>query len=453
MPSRKALNFRILAILILSFSLIGLINIPTSANAANPPLSYDNTAFVNTSITYYSLNSNLSGNFALYPQENLTPSQWYFSNATVNSLLDLGGFRYSEGTSVGYNPAEGLDLGIEYYIYNTSRSFSFSGAVVYIYLNNFSNNKTVGTFSWASPTSGNAGNYVELSPIWKPNVVSGYYNIFLNVSIQNYSNVTFTNLSTFQNFDSLSRNSPTQEVPGLANSLIGWTYTGDSTSIALPYPNSTEAFNFSYFSSYPVSFDLEPKSAKSSVIYAFSLPSNGTFYVLGDPNVPEISISWNIGDIVMVSYTRESFNSTAKIVYLDGSFDANYDFTITTDGNWLNGNNVDDYSWDTVLNVSASHLLNTGTFYGSNYNAFYINGKLSRSVEDYQSINTTYLISSGSQSGPFTFTIVTNDYTDLTPSGDISGNFSSLVVGIVSGISAGALATAVSFLIVRRNKR
>lgn len=178
-----------------------------------------------------------------------------------------------------------------------------------------------------------------------------------------------------------------------------------------------------------------------------------TFYMQTNPNIPNITISWGLSNVVTEGHKSEDFSSTARVTYLDNSYDANYTFIITSGQNWLNGIKVDGNSWDTVLNVSANHLLDTGAFYASNYNAFYVNGILSKSVEDYQSVNTTYFISSGSQSGQFTFTIVTNDYTDLTPSGDISSNFSSLVVGIVSGVSVGALATAVSFLIVRRNKR
>lgn len=140
MPSWNVSNFRILAILILASALIGLINIPLSANGANPPLSYDNTAFVNTSITYYNINGDISGNFVLYPTSNLTPSQWYFSNASANTLINLGDFRYLERTSIGYNQSEGLDLGIQYYI-NTSDQHGdftggYSGAGVYLIVNN-----------------------------------------------------------------------------------------------------------------------------------------------------------------------------------------------------------------------------------------------------------------------------------------------------------------------------
>lgn len=108
----------------------------------------------------------------------------------------------------------------------------------------------MGTFLWSSPISGSLYNYVELTPSWMPNVGTAYYDIFLNVSISYAGNVTFNNMSTFPNFDPTTRTSSTPEVTGMTNSIIGWTYSDDFTNLALTYPSSTQAFSFSYISSY-----------------------------------------------------------------------------------------------------------------------------------------------------------------------------------------------------------
>lgn len=159
-----------------------------------------------------------------------------------------------------------------------------------------------------------------------------------------------------------------------------------------------------------------------------------------------------MSNVVTVGHKPEDFSSTATVTYLDNSYNANYTFVITAIPNWLNGINVDGYAWDTTINASASHLIDTGGFYGSNYNAFYINGILIKSIGNYQSVNSTYFISSGSQGGSFAFTLVTNGYTNLQTS-DGPNSFGILALGIASGLSIGALVTAISFLIRGRKRK
>lgn len=182
-----------------------------------------------------------------------------------------------------------MDLGIEYYINSSGGPIEWSAAIVYLIFNNISDNRTVGNFTWTSQVTGYPGIYAELTPTWTPNLSTGYYNIFLEVHIFYQGNITFTNLSTFPNSDPSSRISSTPEVPRIANSIVGWAYSNNFTNLALTYPSSTLAFSFSYSSSYPVSFDSRPQSNNISTAFLFILPSQVTFYMQTNPNIPNIS--------------------------------------------------------------------------------------------------------------------------------------------------------------------
>lgn len=454
-------KFKITFIFALLFFVLFILLFPSVGalqNSSSIGNEIENTAYLNSTAVYYSLEKNETGNLNFEAEKNTSTSFWNLSNlnwvqavsgGSNYEIFNIGKFDFYSQTAVGNEPSANLSLGIQFYAGGSSSSPSvFSGLGLII--NNATNGATVGSYAWKWVTVNMSNTtFIKLAPTWYPSIPSGYYNFYLEIKITNYTNLN--GLSTFQNPNETNQYSNTNILSpqSPAASLYGWNFSGVRKTLDLSYPSNTTAFRFSYNSPFNISLDLHSSSRVFSENYTYILPTQGTFHHISDIWTTNFTLKWELSYIVTENEIEHSYTATAKIAHIGTTYDTNYTFILDTGYNWLNGRSYENISWNTLFILNVSHLLNSGKSLNASYNAFYINDILKYTIGNYAFLNTTLAVNSGVPGVSEYFIVVTNDYTNLNnesslPSGPSGSQFplsTQESMGISSGITAGVVGT------------
>lgn len=435
----------------LSLSIL-LVPIVQASTQLNIETYQKNTIDINSNATYYSLEPNISSNSTIRATENNTPDYWNISNGSSTTVAGnylifyVGTFRYFAGSSIGYFPSLGQNLGLQFILHgDTSMVDTYA-----VFLNNVKTNSTVAGYAVGYDFSQSyitQNTYVQITPKWgvMSGVETGTYKIYLGFYIGQYG-IGLSNLSTYQaNYgvqQAETSNILSPQAP--ASAMSGWNYNESYVSFNLSYPSNTVAFQFDYHSPYNISLDSNLPVRNFTENYTNLLPSGGIFHnIVGNPSTPSFTVNWTMNYLVTTDYENYDSKVSSTIVHIGTSFDANYTGILHLESYWLNGQNIDGKHWDTSFNLVVKHLLVSGIEFNSTYNAFYVNGILINNPREYTDYTFSLFVNSKIDNN-VSVTIVTNDYTNIGSNNNATKNLTSPdfkipileYIGLASGVSA-----------------
>ena len=146
--------------------------------------------------------------------------------------------------------------------------------------------------------------------------------------------------------------------------------------------------------------------------FLYLLPNTIYFEVeKGGNPPPQIFVNWSLENLILYHKTSLNLTALANVVHIGDNFMVNYTFTFRGESSWLNSAYIGGAYWNVSIdNITVTHLLDSGYIYKSSFNAFYIDGVLSKNIGPYDSVHFQPEEYSPSS---FEFVIVTADYTNI----------------------------------------
>ncbi|QRF76155.1 hypothetical protein Thermo_01672 [Thermoplasmatales archaeon] len=344
-----------------------------------------NTAYLNSTLNYYTKMNNTSLQSSIIePRLNANNwESWSFSGEPIGTMFNVGDYQYWAGSPVGYQSYKGTLLGFALAFFaGVDNNGNPNAGTVYatIYFSNPNTGKEIASYVWTDsidttyPINGNLKE-IFIYPYWDPTVPTNYYKISLYVEVT--PNTNYVDEPPIDLF--------TYDIYGIAGidedySMYGWTYSGITNSFPINVPNNTSAFQFSYNSTEPIQVDIggitSSQTKQDTITFYSNSYKSGQFQdVLGDPNVPNISVTFRETNIVVANSSILPTLTSSSLLYPNQNwFNSTYVFTTDTPNGALNGKIIDGKQWNTSWHVNISHIKDYNFNSSIPLNNFYING-------------------------------------------------------------------------------